>query len=327
MRLQKVVLGILALLIAAGTAARLSAGGSDKAADIMAAARKAIGGTKLEAMKTFSAEAKTQRNIGNFQMASDLELMLAMPDKYLRSESSSGGPVNFSSTSGFVGDRPLARSGSTSGGGAMVIRMGPGGQLPDEKPTPEQQAELDRLALRTARQDISRLMLGWFAAAHPSVSATYAYAGEAESPDGKADVIDVKGADDFSARIFIDQQSHLPLMLTYQGPQRRVITSGGGPTVLSPQGSSQVHTQTRQMSDEERKKTNEAMQKQIEQARSQPPAMVEYRLYFSEWTDVDGIKFPKKLQRGTGGAIEEEWTIDKIKVNPKVDLKKFDTQD
>ena len=42
--------------------------------------------------------------------------------------------------------------------------------------------------LRSARADISRLMLGWFAAAHPSLDAQYTYAGEAESPDGKADV-------------------------------------------------------------------------------------------------------------------------------------------
>ena len=41
-------------------------------------------------------------------------------------------------------------------------------------------------------------MLGWFAAAHPSLSVEYTYAGEAESPDGKADVIDVKNADGFA---------------------------------------------------------------------------------------------------------------------------------
>jgi hypothetical protein len=33
-----------------------------------------------------------------------------------------------------------------------------------------------------------------------------------------------------------------------------------------------------------------------------------------------------KLQRATGGTTEEEWTITKVKVNPKIDLKKFDSQ-
>ena len=83
--------------------------------------------------------------------------------------------------------------------------------------------------LRNARADISRLMLGWFASTHPALAAEYTYAGEAESPDGKADVIDAKNADGFSARLFIDRESHLPLMVTYQGPQPRMITAGGPP--------------------------------------------------------------------------------------------------
>ena len=70
-------------------------------------------------------------------------------------------------------------------------------------------------------------MLGWFAMAHPSLNAQYTYAGEAESPDGKAYVIDVKNADDFAARLFIDQKTHLPLMVTYKGPQPRMMTTGG----------------------------------------------------------------------------------------------------
>ena len=322
MRLQTVSFGILALSLAiAGRPARIDASAGDKAADVLAQARKAIGGGKLDSLKTFSAEARTQRNVGTFQINADVELALAMPDKYMRSDSSSGGPVNFSSTTGFSGDRPLARSGGAAhGGGAMVIQMGPGGPAFGEKPTPEQQAEIDRVALRAARQDLSRLMLGWFGTAHPSLSVTYAYAGEAESPDGKADVIDVKDADGFNARVFIDQQTHLPLMLTYQGPQRRIMTSGG------PMVAAGAQARTRQLSDDERKKMNADVQKQTEQARSQPLTMVEYRLYFSEWTDVDGIKFPMRLQRATAGTTDEEWTVIKVKVNPKIDLKKFDSQ-
>ena len=49
----------------------------------------------------------------------------------------------------------------------------------------------------------------------------------AESPDGKAYVIDVKSADNFAARLFIDEQTHLPLMVTYKGPQPRIMTQGG----------------------------------------------------------------------------------------------------
>jgi hypothetical protein len=56
--------------------------------------------------------------------------------------------------------------------------------------------------------------------------------GEAESPDGKADVVNVKGPGSFAARLFIDKSSHRPLMLSYQGvaPRMVVQTMRGGPT-------------------------------------------------------------------------------------------------
>ena len=85
-----------------------------------------------------------------------------------------------------------------------------------EKPTPEQLEQMNKAMVRSSQTEASRLMLGWFAMAHPSINAQYTYAGEAESPDGKAYVIDVKNADSFAARLFIDEQTHLPLMVTYK---------------------------------------------------------------------------------------------------------------
>ncbi len=175
---------------------------------------------------------------------------------------------------------------------------------------------MDRLAVRAARQDVSRMMLGWFGMAHPALHVTCVYAGEAESPDGKADVIDVKDADGFSARMFIDQETHLPLMLTYQGPQRRIITAGGPAG-----GGAQARSSAHPTGAEDRKKADDSVQKQIADAQAQSPVMVEYRMFFSDWADVGGIRFPMKLQRASAGTTEEEWTITKVKVNPKIDGK------
>ena len=214
----------LALLLGAdGT----RAAGDGKATDVLTAARKAIGDKKLDALKTLSVEASVQRNVNTMQMTSDVEILLELPDKYVRSEVGSG-PMSMTMSSGFIGDKAIRPANATSmAGGAMIIRMGPGpgpgGPMPSgEKPTPEEQERIDRQMLRSARADISRLMLGWFASTHPALAADYTYAGEAESPDGKADVIDARNADGFSARLFIDRESHLPLMVTYQGPQPRM---------------------------------------------------------------------------------------------------------
>ena len=58
--------------------------------------------------------------------------------------------------------------------------------------------------------------------------ATIAHAGIAVAPDGKADVLTVTPADGPPMRLFIDQQTHLPLMLSWQGPQPRVIRRAPG---------------------------------------------------------------------------------------------------
>jgi hypothetical protein len=265
------------------------------------------------------------------QMNSDVELLLELPDKFARTDASSGGPMNFQNTSGFNGDIALANTSSGAGmGGAMMIRMGPGGPITStEKLTPEQTAARNKAAVRAARVDLSRLMLGWFGMAHPSIKAEYSYAGQAESPDGKADVIDVKDAEGFAARLFIDQQTHLPVMVTYQAPQPRVITSGPGPGAMGGGGPitmTRTAPQGRPATEEERKAAMDDVDKRVRELQNQPPVMAEYKLFFSEWTDVDGIRFPRKIQKAVGDTTQEEWSITKVKVNPKIDAKKFQPQ-
>ena len=58
--------------------------------------------------------------------------------------------------------------------------------------------------------------------------------------------------------------------------------------------------------------------------RSQPPAMAEFTVFFDDWRDVGGIRFPHKMRRAMSGTTTEEWTVNKVKVNPKIDSKKFD---
>jgi hypothetical protein len=316
--------GMAALVIATAGAASPAAQDS-KANDTLASAREAIGGKKLDSLKTLSVDASLQRNVNNMQLASEVEILLELPDKYVRSDASSG-MMNMTMAMGFSGEKPIRPANAMPmAGGGMVIRMGPGGPMtPPEKLAPEEQEKADRQMVRAARADISRLMLGWFAMAHPAVGAEYTYAGEAESPDGKAHVIDVKNADGFSARLFIDQETRLPLMVTYQGPQARMITQRGPqPAGAPPQHGGQQPVR-REMSDEERQKMRAEADKRLKDLQSQPPQMADYSLYFEDWRDVDGVKFPFKIRRAMSGATNEEWTVTRVKVNPKIDAKRFE---
>ena len=297
---------ILAAVIAFAQPVAFIAQEAGKAAEILAAARKAIGDKKLDALKTFSVQSALQRNVQSMQLNSDVEILIELPDKYLRSEASSGGGMAMvagGGVSGFNGDRPLqkAQTGGMPAGGGMVIRMGgAGGPVPGadgEKATPEQLEQMKKAMVRSGQTEASRLMLGWFAMAHPSINAQYTYAGEAESPDGKAYVIDVKSADNFAARLFIDEQTHLPLMVTYKGPQPRMMTRNvGEPADVA---------------------------KQVQEMQKQPPVTVDYTVFFDDWRDADGVKFPFKMRRAMGSETTEEWTVSKVKVNPKIDPKRF----
>jgi hypothetical protein len=298
-----------------------------KAAEVIALARKAIGDRKLDALKSLSLEAALQRNVGTVQMNSDVEVLFEMPDKYLRAETPSGAMSTMGTTLGFNGDRPLkaSRSAGFGPGGAMVIRMGgPGGPGPGptEKPTPEQQQQIDRTVVRSSREELSRLMLGWFGTAHPALNAQYTYAGEAESPDGKAYMIDVRNPDGFAARLFVDQRTHLPLMVAYQGPRARMITAGGPRPADG--GARGAQPRREPPTEEERKKLADDAQRQVQELQRQAPVMVDYTLYFDDWREVDGITFPHRLRRAVAGATMEEWSINKIRVNPKIDSKKFE---
>ena len=103
---------VLAAVIAFAQPVAFIAQEAGKAAEILAAARKAIGDKKLDALKTFSLQSALQRNIQSMQVNSDVEILLELPDKYLRSEASSGGGmvmVAGGNVSGFNGDRSLRK--------------------------------------------------------------------------------------------------------------------------------------------------------------------------------------------------------------------------
>jgi hypothetical protein len=287
-----------------------------KAGEILAAARKAIGGGKLESLKSFSVQSDVQRNVGGMQLNADVEIVLELPDKYARVETLNAGPgmsISGGSTTGFNGEHLLQKIGAGGmSGGTMIIRMGGGGgpaPSAGEKPTPEQLEQLKTTALRSSKTEASRLMLGWFAMAHPAAHAEYTYLGEAESVEGKAYVLDVKNADGFAARLFIDEQNHLPLMVTYKAAKPRMITqSVGAPPAAGGHAVTQMN--------------GDAM-KQVQTAMQQPPEMADYTVFFEEWRDADGVKFPFKMRRASEGSTTEEWTVSKVRLNPKIDPKKF----
>ena len=242
-------MGVLVFLVmGAMTTARAQAPTTQA---VISAAREALGGEqRLSAVTSFTATGRTRQLRGNNLVPIEFEINCQLPDKFVRKDEipaqDSDATVN-----GFIGDQlivypsPPARAG------------GP----------PPQAAAQQRLV--TAKQDFARLMLGVFAASFSPYPLTFKYLAEGEAPEGKADILDVAGPANFSARLVVQRDTHLPVMLIWQ----------------------------------------EGM---------------EHRLYYADFRDVSGTKWPFRIRHAVAGQTIEETTFDRIRINVKIDAKKFE---
>jgi hypothetical protein len=277
---------VLIVCLAAGTlvraqslAARGGPQGPEAAAAVLAAARDALGGEKtLAAVKTIVATGRTRQVRGENLVPIEFEIAMELPDKYVRKDEI---PAQESdpTTVGFNGDELVQFPVPTTP--AMPARAGG-----PPAPTPEQQEAARRTRLANVRQDFARLTLGMFAAPFSSFPLTFSYVAKAEAPQGKADVIDIKGPSGFSARFFISADTHLPIMMTWQAP-------------APPQRG---------------------------QRPAPPGAAVESRIYYGDYRDVNGVQFPFRLRRAVGPDTVEETIFDGFKINARIDPKKFEVR-
>jgi hypothetical protein len=323
------------VIVAALAAESLVLGQGADAAKVLAEVRQALGGdAKLAAVKTLAANGRSTRVNGDQSAPpTDFEVAIELPDKYVRKDVIAVlGSSTISRTSGFNGDGLIDVTDTPpnlGGGGTMVFRMGPGGAMPGQTPTPEQQAEMRKNTLLSNRQDFARLTLGMFAASFSGYPLTFTAAGQAESPDGKADLVDVKGDGGFTARLFIDGKTRLPLLLSWMAKEPMVmnvgpggVTSGSGSRVVTGGGSAQSFS-GQPMTPEQRDQLMKDLDARMKEADARR-RVVEYRVYYSDYQDVGGVKLPFRLQRAIEGKPVEEVAFDKIKVNQKIDPKKFD---
>lgn len=327
-------------IVIIGLAAQaLVVGQGQDASKVLSLVREALGGDKkIAAVKTLAVTGRSARvNGASTAPATDFEIAMELPDKYMKKEVvATIGSSTIARTSGFNGEGLIEAMDTppAMGGGMMVMRFGgPGGGAPGAPSTPEQAAAMRKNALQAAHEDFARLTLGMFASSFSAFPIEFSYAGQAESPDGKADVIGIKGSDDFQARLFVDSASHLPLMLSWMAKEPMVMNMTGGPGRGTSSGGTNVVQfgagggggggGAQQMTPEQRDQMMKEIQDRMKEAEA-ARRTVEYRLYYSDYQDVSGVKMPFKLQRSIDGKPTEEMTLEKVKVNQKIDPKKFE---
>ncbi len=307
---------------------------------VVAEARKALGGAqKIDAVQTFGLEGSFRRMMGPRQMEGSVEVTAQRPDRMRRIEDlaiggMSGGPTieRIMTLNGDRGWDESNQRGGGGGGGMFQMRMGgppPGGAggprgEGGEPPSPEQ---IEKFRGRMLRQELDRWMFAFFVSSTQPI----AHVGTAQAPDGTADVLEIKDDRGQPVRLFIDQQTHLPLMLQYQTVRPRIVTvggPGGGPGAGGRPGqagsgaaggsgqSGQAPTGDSQRPDPE------AIRKQMEAQGPPPPVTATMRL--SDYRAVSGVLLPHRIEQSVGDSPTEELIVEKFRINPSVKADLFE---
>jgi hypothetical protein len=302
---------------------------SGEAAVVLSAARDALGGEKrISSVKTVVASGHTRQLQGDNLIPIEFEISIELPDKYVRTDeipARESGP----NSRGFNGDG-LIQSGDAPG---------PGGRRGGPPPSPAGAAMRAEEPARgpavppnptiPVKQDFVRLTLGMFATSFSSYPLSFGHAGQAEAPEGKADVLEVKGNSNFSARFFIDSKTHLPLMLSWTTPPNVVpVVAGQKPPANLPPGSVTFETPMPppDSATAEQKKQFEADALAARIAAMKSARPTEHRIYYADYRDVDGLKLPFRIRRAVGATTIEETVFDRYRINSKVDPRRFEVR-
>ena len=319
----------------------------EKAAEILKQMRAALGGDRLNAMKTLSVEGVFRRDMGGRQQEGTLILTFELPNRYHRSEEIEfPGGMSMERISVLADNKAWddmqQRGGVGGGGGRMEIRLadgrgGPGGPGGDLNPQLVEENRRKRVA-----SEMQRWMLAFFGAANLQPSWTAV----AEAPDGKADVLEIKDERGQTVRLFVDQATHMPLMLQYSDIRPRVMINDGGrggrggragrggggggregAAGGSREGAAAGAREGAAAGGQQagRGDRDAVMEEARRRLASMPtPQPTTFSMYLSDFKKVDGVMLPHRIAQSTEGATIEEWEIKKLKVNPPVKAELFE---
>jgi len=304
---------VVGLAIASAPPVRAQDAG--KGAALLAEARKAIGGAdKLAAIKRLQASGTFLRSTGPDQIIDgDFDVLIEFPDKYRKNEVTGfagatvdrvevlNGADTWDETSGGL----TAGRGFGGGGGFGGGRQGqaPGAGDPSQAGQAQGGPQIDPARIkeqqrRVRQTEMVRFALVWLLA----TDAPVAWIGTAESPEGTADVLEVKPPDGIATRLFLEPSTHVPLMITWEGQAPR----GGG---LGTRGTAAQRTPRADAPPGGRRGGGGAQG-------SGPQPQTTLEMHMSEYKVVNGIRLPHLITRGADGTTQEELKIKSFKINP-----------
>lgn len=299
-------LAVVAILALTGAITDLNAGRAaiTSAEEILKQARQSLGGEdSLRRVQSLTAKGKYRRVTPDRDISGEKEFNFQLPDKFQRSESWLVGALG----SNITMSRTLSGAdswidNSAPSGGVIFMRDGQA-----EKPNKEQMEQMQKRQTGQLRAEFARYMLALLLNPPNDLNVQFSYAGEAVAEDGRADVIDASGADGFAARLFLNKETHLPLMLSYRAPKMRMMTVS---RAIGHQGGADALKEARDKLSKETTTPGKAEE-------------VEYQMHFEDYRKVGGLLLPHRITQSMDGELNEEWEITSYEINPQFKADKF----
>ena len=261
-----------------------------KGSALLGKLRQSLGGdARLAAVKGLSLEADMRRILPGEagqpgpEMSGQVQVDISDPKHYLSIDSFSPipGMPPISIGSALDGDTQWSGAISAPSGPNVMIRAGGGG---------------DPAQLRTRlEREASRMYIALLAG-QGLPGFEYTYGGTAEAPEGKAEVLVVKGPGGFDGKLLLDEKTARPLVLVYRDAPRRMqmrrVASQAEAANVAGHGGSAAP------------------------AAPAAPEMQEAQMFFSDYKNEGGVAFPRSVVIKVQDGQTEEWTVSKVKVNP-----------
>ncbi|HEX5085749.1 MAG TPA: hypothetical protein VFY40_27265, partial [Blastocatellia bacterium] len=342
--MRKLILSIIAIITIPVLALAQAPDAKAKAEEILKQARAAIGDEKkLKELQGLSITGTARVGAGERQMENELEIEVLMPDKVKKTTITPFATIVTTLNGAEVWNDFIPGAGM--GGGGMVFMRGggpggPGGPGGGPGGMGANSPMASYMQLQQ-RREFYQIMLGWLLTAPTSAQVEFAFIGEAPGPEGsRLNVLDGKGANGFTIRLYFDQQTNQLIGLSYKakqfmrfnrrgpggpGGERAPGGPGGAPGGQPPQGAQAGQAgqpgqprQRREITPEERERFRKEAQDRFEKAPE-----VDFRWAFSDYKSVGGLNLPHRMTKLEAGTPNEEWEISKIKINPKLSPDKF----
>lgn len=161
----------------------------------------------------------------------------------------------------------------------------------EARPRPPNTKSANAALENRLKKELAAFHLVWLAAAPETFPLLFNFAETLQTANGPVEAIEITGADEFAARLFLDQRTMLPSMISYRDfvfPSAGYVVSASADAI-----------------------PGEAQE-------------IAVQLLFSDFRLVNGVMLPHQIVKAINGAMVSEWKIEKYKLNTDLKPKRFE---